>query len=245
MATKWTVIYQAPPAARTELSRNSARNGKRNLGLIFLAASFFGTLLFVAPVLTSEASFRIKTLARGLSGSKNTLTGFGELLWFAEKGVSLPADREFGLAIPRLGINTKVLHSVDTGKKESYKIALGQGAAHAEETALPNEPGTTYIFGHSTDSILNISRYNAVFYPLQYIEEGDDVILFYNGEIQPYTVEEKKIVEADETSYFSLGSADKRLVLQTCWPPGTTWKRLVVTAKPTGEIGEGATGQTL
>lgn len=234
MTTKWTVIYEARQAARTELPRNSAGHGKRKLGLLFLGISLFSVLFFITPILAAEAGYRMRLLFN-FAKPKEVSTGFGELLWFASKGVALPADREFALVIPRLGINTKVLHAADTGKQESYKAALSLGAVHAEETALPNEPGTTYIFGHSTDSILNIPRYNAVFYPLQYIEEGDDVVLFYNGEIQPYKVDEKRIVEAGNTSYFSLGTTDKRLVLQTCWPPGTTWKRLVVIAKPIEE----------
>lgn len=238
MGTKWTVIYEARQTGKTY----GLKQDGRKLGLFFLGISLVGSLLFFAPVLVAEVDYRINTLFGEFAGPKNTLTGFGELLWFAEKGVSLPADREFSLVIPRLGINTRVLHSVDSGKQESYKTALSQGAAHAEETALPNEPGTTYIFGHSSSSILNIPRYNPVFYPLAYIKEGDDVVLFYNDEIQAYKVQEKKIVEAGDTGYFSLGTSDKRLVLQTCWPPGTTWKRLVIIAKPIEETSKSLLG---
>lgn len=238
MGTKWTVIYEARQAVKTEHSGHR----RKKLGLLFLGISLFSALFFITPIIVAEVDYRIRMLLDRSSVSKTAMTGFGELLWLGEKGIPLPVDREFGLLIPRLGINTRILHSINTIKPESYKTLLGQGAAHAQETALPSEPGTTYIFGHSANSMLNTSRHNPVFYPLQYIKEGDDVILFYNQEVQSYKVQEKRIVEASETSYFSLGTSDKRLVLQTCWPPGTTWKRLIVVANPIEETSKSLLG---
>lgn len=234
MGTKWTVIYES----RQVVKARGPKHGSKKLGILFLGLSLIGILLFITPILTGELTYRIDRLTSRLQEQKTVLSGFGELLWLDERGIPLPVDRNFGLLVPSLGINIKVSHPGDIANQESYKNEetykklLAEGAVHADETALPNEPGTTYIFGHSTDSILNILRYNAVFYPLQYIKEGDDIVLFYNGQAQPYKVQEKKIVEADDTDYSSLGTADKRLVLQTCWPPGTTWKRLVVIAHP-------------
>lgn len=231
MGTKWTVIYEAPQAVK----RHSPKCGNKKLGILLLGLSLIGVLLFITPILAGEVTYRTERVVNILRGPKTVLSGFGELLWLDERGIPLPVDRNFGLLVPSLGINTRVSHPEGTADDELYKKLLAEGAVHAGETALPSEPGTTYIFGHSTNSILNISRYNAVFYPLQYIKEGDDIVLFYNNEVQSYKVQEKRIVEADDTDYLSLGTADKRLVLQTCWPPGTTWKRLVVIAKPIEE----------
>lgn len=230
MNTKWHDIYDARQAKKI----NETQPNKKS-GLFFVGISLIGLLLFVAPVLLAEASYRIKTLSGRFTNSKVIISGFGQILWLEEKGVSAPLDWNFGLVIPRLGINTKVLHTTTAAGANSYKEALSQGAAHADETALPNEPGTTYIFGHSTNSILNISRHNAVFYPLQYIKEGDGVIVFYQGEAIGYEVQDKRIVDAGDIGFMLDQTKEKRLVLQTCWPPGTTWKRLVVIAKPIEE----------
>lgn len=230
MRTKWTVIYEAPRVVRVPDPNPS----RKKLGIFLLGLSLIGTLLFIAPILSGELTYRINSFWNIPRGQKTVLSGFGELLWLDERGIPLPVDRDFGLLIPSLGINTRVSHPEGSANGELYKKLLAEGAVHAGETALPSEPGTTYIFGHSTNSVLNISRYNAVFYPLQYIKEGDDIVLFYNNEVQSYKVQEKRVVEADDTSYFSLGTS-KKLVLQTCWPPGTTWKRLVIVAKPIEE----------
>ncbi|MBI2007456.1 MAG: sortase [Candidatus Blackburnbacteria bacterium] len=225
------VIYEARQAAKSRVTKH----GNRKLGLFLLGASFAAFLLFIAPVFLAEVAYRITALSNRFTDSKVIVSGFGQILWLEGKGAAAPLDWNFGLAVPRLGINTKVLHTTNTADENSYKEVLTQGAAHAQETALPNEPGITYIFGHSTNSVLNISRYNAVFYPLQYIKEGDDIIVFYLGEAIGYKVQDKKIVDAEALGYMLDKTEERRLVLQTCWPPGTTWKRLVIVAKPIEE----------
>ena len=48
--------------------------------------------------------------------------------------------------------------------KNEFLPVLRKGIAHAKGTALPNETnGNVYLFAHSTDSLLNVGRYNAVF----------------------------------------------------------------------------------
>lgn len=231
---KWAVIYDARQERRENgfqcLSLHQKKS--RKIGIFLVGISITSLLLFLAPVILAETGYRINNLFRGFQKQKVILSGFGQILWLEEKGASVPLDWNFSLVIPRLGINTKVLHATNLADEDSYKDALSQGAAHADETAFPNEPGTSYIFGHSTNSVLNISRYNAVFYPLQYIKEGDEIIIFYQGEIIAYKVQDKRIVDAGDIDYMLAQTKERRLVLQTCWPPGTTWKRLVVIANP-------------
>jgi len=65
------------------------------------------------------------------------------------------------------------------------------------------------------------------------MEVGDEVVLFFNGKRYNYTVSETKIVDSTDTHYIdsSMGQGE-RVILQTCWPPGTAWKRLLVFATP-------------
>lgn len=234
---EWTVIYDARQEKRENGYQIPSLPSKksRKIGLFLVGVSITSLLLFLAPVILAETGYRINNLIRRSQKQKVILSGFGQILWLGERQISTPKNWGFSLVIPRLGINTGVVPSVTVTDENVYKTALRDGAAHAEDTPFPNEPGTTYIFGHSTNSILNISRYNAVFYPLQYIKEGDDVVVFYGGEVFPYKVTEKKLVDAQDISYLVPQTKEKKLVLQTCWPPGTTWKRLVVTAKPIEE----------
>lgn len=241
---EWVVIYDA----RQERIENGYQNPRlpskksRKIGFFLLGISITSLLLFLAPVILAETGYRINNLFRGSQKQKVILSGFGQILWLGERQIPTPKNWGFSLVVPRLGINTDVVPSVTVTDENVYKTALKDGAAHAGGTPFPNEPGTTYIFGHSTNSILNISRYNAVFYPLQYIEEGDDVVVFYQGEFFLYKVTEKKLVDAQDISYLVPQTKEKKLILQTCWPPGTTWKRLVVIANPIEDGIKNATG---
>ena len=72
------------------------------------------------------------------------------------------------------------------------------------------------------------------FYLLKNLQKGDDVIVFFQGVRHNYKVSDSKIVGATDVSYIvnSQNQASETLILQTCWPPGTTWQRLLIFAKP-------------
>ena len=104
--------------------------------------------------------------------------------------------------------------------------------AHAAGSALPDEDGTIYIFGHSTDADINVARYNAVFYLLRKLEPGDLIQVYFQGQEYRYQVIAKKTVDPTDIADITSVTGQRRLVLQTCWPPGTTWKRLLIIAEP-------------
>ena len=157
--------------------------------------------------------------------------GFGELT--AEEVLVAPLSPEFGLVIPKVFVNVAVTEGVNPADKEEYQSGLrtAGGVAHAAGSVLPGEKGTVYIFGHSTDAGLNVERMNAVFYLLRKLEVGDEVIAYYKGAPFRYKVKEKKTVDPDDISDITDVGDESRLVLQTCWPPGTTWKRLLIVAE--------------
>ena len=88
------------------------------------------------------------------------------------------------------------------------------------------------MFAHSTDNFWNIGRYNAIFYLLKELEKGDEIDIFYNGRRYIYQVSEKQIVDPAQVEFINQPTVTEQLTLQTCWPPGTTFKRLIVIAKP-------------
>jgi LPXTG-site transpeptidase (sortase) family protein len=103
--------------------------------------------------------------------------------------------------------------------------------AHAKGTGLPGEGKNIFIFAHSTADFFEANRYNAVFYLLSKMENGDEIYLFYKNQKYRYKVSDKKTVKADEAKYLDKDAGDQ-LTLMTCWPPGTTMKRLIVIASP-------------
>lgn len=149
--------------------------------------------------------------------------------------VWLTEQEQFGIEISSLGLREKVIPNVDLGNKDSYMTALKEGVAHGAGSGFPGTESqvnrTIYLFAHSTDFDWNVSRYNALFYRLKDLEKDNEIKLTFWGEEYRYRVEEVKKLAAEETSFLKPQIEEEKLVLSTCWPPGTTWKRLVVVAK--------------
>ncbi len=145
-----------------------------------------------------------------------------------------PPNTNFSIVIPKIGAVAPVIANTDPINPENYLSALRRGVAHAAGTAFPGEFGNTYIFAHSTDTFYNVGAYNAVFYLLGKLEKGDEIKVFYQDKEYIYIVQEKKVVAPEAIKY--LGDfGGKTLTLQTCYPPGTTLKRLIVIAEQVEE----------
>lgn len=221
---------------------------------IFL--SLVGVILSVSPILYAEIASNLKkkefkeqnivyakkesagfvpgtTALIPLADQKedtDLLTEQAEISWLAKKGLPGNVNWDFTLLIPKIGLNSKVFPNVDPSNKDEYISVLKSGVAHAKFTALPGQEGLIYIFGHSTDYPWNIKEYNALFYDIKDLKEGDEIIILYNNKPYVYKTLYQKIVDSDNLVYLNSQTNAKMLVLQTCYPPGTTWKRLIVVA---------------
>ncbi len=147
--------------------------------------------------------------------------------------IIIPKSTEFSLVIPKIGINEKVFENIDPFNPSVYLEVLKKGIAHAKGTVFPGVNGTTYIFAHSADNFWNVGRYNAVFYLLNKLEKNDNITIFFKDKRYDYKVIDQKVVNADDVKYLNANPGKgEKLILQTCWPPGTTWKRLLIRAEP-------------
>jgi len=144
--------------------------------------------------------------------------------------VLIPEDPNFSVVIPKIGANARIITGVDTSNEKEYSAALKKGVAQALGTAFPGEGGHIFLFAHSTDYWWNVSAYNAIFYLLGKLQKGDDINIFYKGQRYVYRVIETKIVDPSEVEYITRKTNAEFLTLQTCWPLGTTFKRLLVFA---------------
>jgi len=149
----------------------------------------------------------------------------------AAEQVVVPTDTSFSVYIPFLKTKSVVIPNVDPFNEQEYSEELSKGVAQAKGTGFPGEGKRIFLFAHSTNSLLNIAQYNAIFYDLGKIPEGEVVELYYNGEVHQYRVTEKKVVAATDVQWVSPKDGEE-LILQTCYPPGTSWKRLLVFATP-------------
>lgn len=224
------VIYQYRPASRRRTSRVA-----RIAGLALIALSLGGIAGPLVPAMRLEAAYRAIQATRAIQAKqerplpKSVPVVFNPLK--TEDGASIePASREFGLIVPKVGINTAVIPAVNPADPGQYLEALKKGVAHASTSYFPDEDGTVYLFSHSTNYDWFVSDLNAVFYLLKNLSEGDLVVVFYKGTQYTYRLREKRVVSPTQTSYLIPQKGTKTLILQTCWPPGSTTERLLLFA---------------
>lgn len=146
--------------------------------------------------------------------------------------VLTPVNTDFSLLVSKIGAAAPIVASVDPYDSWEYQNALTRGIAHAEGTGFPGEGKNIFLFAHSSANPLEASRFNSVFYLLHRLESGDEIEVWYQDTKHLYGVTEKKFVNADNVEYLTNSSQKEQLVLMTCWPPGTTLKRLLIVAKP-------------
>jgi len=145
-----------------------------------------------------------------------------------------PKSTEFGIVIEKIGVNAPVVKDVNATNYPEYIAALSKGVAHAKGTALPGstkaENNNVFLFAHSAINAIQARQYNSVFYLLRKLEKGDRVSTFYKEKRYDYIVSDKKVVQASDVAYLTNSLEEPILTLQTCDPPGSSLRRLIITA---------------
>lgn len=203
------------------------------IGYGFILSSLVGILLLASPWLVAQSLVVLRNIESHQMASANETPSV--------LGASLPAptptpevdfaDLPFNIRIPKLNLNSKITSNVDAGNESEYRAALKIGVAHAFGSAFPGQGQMVFIFGHSTDFLWNVETYNALFYQIKDLVLGDEIILQLGDEVYVYEVSEKHIVAPDDLSLLEEKKDEDVLILQTCYPPGTTWQRLLVVAE--------------
>jgi len=202
-------------------------------GLIAVVIILFA--ISFTPIIEQEISFR-------LNKEENAIEKNQMLVNFAEADKVIEVQREaesygvgsyFSVVVPKIDAASNIIVNVDVSNKKEYLEALRKGVAHGKGTYFPGQGENIFLFAHSTDSPINFSRYNAIFYLLRKLENGDRVILYFADRKYVYEVEDKFTTNIDNTTWITESTDGERLLLMTCDPPGTTWRRLIVLARPT------------
>lgn len=142
----------------------------------------------------------------------------------------LPTQGTF-ITIPKINAQASIILDVDPMNEVEYRKSLESGVAHAKGTSLPGQSGKIFLFAHSSDNPLNITRINTIFLKLDELKIGDEILLQKDGQKFKYLVSDKKVVWPSEIKYLQPDSTPQ-LILQTCTPIGTSLKRLLIFAKP-------------
>ena len=211
------------PEAETKSSENIYQTG-----IVLVAMSVFLFFLFFYPVIREEVKYQ---LGRDGRQTEVLTKEESETSQVPAKEVLVPADEKFGILIPKISANAKVIPDVNWQDSKEYQKALTKGVAHAKGTAKPGESGNIFIFAHSGVDFYEAARYNAVFYLLNKLEKGDEIYLIRDSQKFTYSVTDKQMASGEQIEYLSGDSQKKTVTLMTCWPPGTTWKRLIIIAE--------------
>ena len=145
--------------------------------------------------------------------------------------IQKPVNVQFGIIIPKIDANAAIIPNVDPYNSRIYQQALTKGVAHAKGSVFPGRVGNMFLFSHSSVNFYEAMRFNSVFYLLNKLQSGDQIDIYFETKKFTYTVFESKLVNPNDVSYLLEKTNDKLLTLMTCWPPGTTFKRLIVRAK--------------
>jgi sortase A len=210
----------------------------RNIGNYVVVVAIIGIIATFGPALYYEIGFKIGEW-RGIhfkvadnSATKRTV-GFADILAGPKEQILSPIDTEFNIIIGKIGANARIFPNVDPSRPNDFLPILKKGVAHAKGTVFPGMKGNIYLFAHSTDNFWDIGRYNAIFYLIKNLAPQDEIVIFFQNKRHNYIVSGSKIVESTDVSFITQAQGGKeQLILQTCWPPGTTWKRLLVFAEP-------------
>lgn len=182
------------------------------LGILTLVIYFY-------PLILIESNYYIKNI---FSKENNTNREV------RTKPPLSPIDPSFSVLIPKIGVNAKIIPDIDPYNIDEYKKALSVGVAHAKGTSYPDREGNIFIFAHSTSNSVDVSRYNAIFYLLEKLEMGERIYIVYKDKTYEYQVTEKKIIDPSEIQYLESNRQGNSLTLMTCWPAGTSLKRLLI-----------------
>lgn len=206
----------------------------RTIGNFIVLFALFGIFATIGPALFFELRYQLDTLTgtKYVVVDQNVASQLGNIK--NNEKVLTPPDTYFSIVIPKIGASSQVIINVDPTNQKEYLAALQKGVAHAKGSVFPGMLGTSFYFSHSTDSFWDVGRYNAVFYLLKDMQIGDDIYIYFKNYRYNYKVTKTEILDASDVTLLVNAQNDKteQVVLQTCWPPGTTWKRFIVIAQP-------------
>jgi LPXTG-site transpeptidase (sortase) family protein len=210
----------------------SLRNFPKLAANLMLLVGSAGLLLTMLPVAAIEIKYNLSNLANSPNSAN-----FNSPPPPTPTPAPGPANsaEAFSVSIPKIAAGSVVIPNVDPADPKIYMEQLKKGVAHALGTGLPGVESdinrTIYLFSHSTSAPSLVAQYNAQFYLLNKLEIGDDINVVFWAQNYKYRVAEIKITAPDDVSFLTPQTDKELLVLATCTPPGTTWKRLLVIAE--------------
>jgi LPXTG-site transpeptidase (sortase) family protein len=205
----------------------------RVIGASMITVSIVGIIFSYGPIIKDEVKYGLNSISPSVRQEQLNLIAEAQRISSVQKETEqLGINSSFSLVVPKIDAISNIVANVNAGDEEEYSSALKNGIAHARGTYFPGQGKNIFLFSHSTDSPLNVSEYNAVFFLLRKLESGDKIAVYFADKKYIYEVDYKVITGAGDTHWLYDDLDSERLVLQTCDPPGTSLNRLLIIAKP-------------
>ncbi len=137
------------------------------------------------------------------------------------------------LTIGKIGVSAPIVFGVSDKTKDIYGN-LPRGVVHYSLSPKPGEKGVSIILGHSSDYPWKKNAYGSAFALLGKLAPGDRLQVQYdNGTVLTFEVKQSLIFApfSDDSRLKKIeGGTDSSLVLVSCWPVGTAYKRIAIEA---------------
>jgi LPXTG-site transpeptidase (sortase) family protein len=133
------------------------------------------------------------------------------------------------LTIPKINVSAPIIFEPSIAEADVQK-ALESGVVHYGNTAKPGEVGNSVLFGHSSNDWDKPGSYKFIFVLLEKLALGDTYTIDYEGTRYEYQIYERRIILPTEVSVVA-PTPTPTSTLISCWPTGTTQKRLIVRGK--------------
>lgn len=136
------------------------------------------------------------------------------------------------LQIPSLNVEAPIIREPSLNLDQIFK-RLEDGVVLYGGTSVPGEKGTSIILGHSSAYPWYQGNYGSVFALLGKLAAGDKIYVNKNGKVLVYKVSESLIFhpfENDERVNQLEETNSSSIILVSCWPVNTNWKRIAIKA---------------
>lgn len=139
------------------------------------------------------------------------------------------SEKENSIEIPKLNVIAPIVFA-EKNDNAAYQASLKKGVLLYPQSALPGDKGTTIILGHSSSPNWPKINYDWVFGRLNELNNGNEILIFFNHKKYIYKVNEVKIIEKGQEPTSDVNNPEPTLYLLSCWPPGRDVKRITVKA---------------
>jgi LPXTG-site transpeptidase (sortase) family protein len=145
-----------------------------------------------------------------------------------------PLPNQANLIIESIGVNTPIIFGVNTDTGDIYKN-LENGVVHYSTSPKPGQNGVSVVLGHSSAYPWYKGAYGSIFALLGKLKVDDKISIQYSdGRTFAYLVKQSIIFtpfKGDDRLTQIEQTQKSTLVLISCWPVGTNYKRIAIEAE--------------